>query len=87
MYVADGYLLHNPCTHLSAQLKQQLSDLVASVGARPNVRLGVDCGDAAAVSLIEDLYRMGFRSFSIPIPASAGMRLALGQFAARSDEP
>ena len=86
-YVADGYLSHNPRTHLGAQLQRHLIELVADVGERPNVRLGVDCGDAAAVSLIEDLYRVGFRSFSIPIPASAGMRLALGQFAARSDEP
>jgi pyruvate,orthophosphate dikinase len=85
-YVADGYLRHNPRTRLSAQLQQHLSELVAAVGTRPNVRLGVDCGDAAAVTLIEDLYRVGFRSFAIPIPASAGMRLALGQCAARSDE-
>jgi pyruvate, orthophosphate dikinase len=83
-YVSDGYLRHNPRTELSAQLKQQLSELVAVVSAKAGVRLGVDCGDAAAVSLVEDLYRVGFRTFSIPIPASAGTRLALGQCAARS---
>jgi pyruvate,orthophosphate dikinase len=85
-YVADGYLRHNPRTELGAHLRQQLGDLVAAVTARAGVRLGVDCGDGAAISLIEDLYRVGFRAFSIPIPASAGMRLALGQFAARSDD-
>lgn len=85
-YVADGYLRHNPRTHLSGPLKQLLTELVSSLSTKTSARLGVDCGDAAAGSLIEDLYRVGFRTFSIPIPASAGMRLALGQFAARSDE-
>ena len=85
-YVADGYLRHNPRTELGAHLKQQLGDLVTAVTSRAGVRLGVDCGDGAAVSLIEDLYCVGFRAFSIPLPASAGTRLALGQFAARSDE-
>ena len=50
------------------------------------MRLGVDCGDGAAISLIEDVYRVGYRAFSIPLPASAGARLALGQFAARCDD-
>ena len=85
-YVADGYLRHNPRTELGAHLEQQLGDLVAAVTARAAVRLGVDCGEGAAISLIEDLYRVGFRAFSIPLVASAGTRLALGQFAARSDD-
>ena len=85
-YVADGYLRHNPRTELGAHLKQQLGGLVAAVTARAGVRLGVDCGEGAAISLIEDLYRVGFRAFSIPLAASAGTRLALGQFAARSDD-
>ena len=85
-YVTDGYLRHNPRTELGTHLKQQLGDLVAAVTSRAGVRLGVDCGDGAAVSLIEDLYRVGFRAFSIPLPASAGTRLALGQFTARSDD-
>ena len=83
--MADGYLRHNPRTELGTHLKQQLGDLVAAVAARAGVRLGVDCGDGAAISLIEDLYRVGFRAFSIPLPASAGTRLALGQLSARSD--
>ena len=85
-YVADGYPQHNPRTELGAHLTRQLGELVAAVGATAGVRVGVDCADGAAVALIEDLYRVGFRAFSIPLAASAGMRLALGQFAARSDD-
>jgi len=87
-YVADGYLDHNPRNHVRAPLKRMLEELVNAVGASSQtaVRLGVDCGTSAAVSLVEDLYSVGFRTFSIPIPASASLRLALGQFAARSNE-
>jgi len=80
-YVGDGYLAHNPRTQLGPTLQGQLGQVVGAVGSTPSARLGVDCGDGAAITLIEDLYRAGFRAFSIPAPASAGMRLALGQFA------
>lgn len=81
-YIADGYLSQNPRTKLSAPLEKILTDLVQRVSAAsPGVRLGVECGDGTAVSLIEDLYRVGFRIFSVPQTASAGARLALGQLA------
>ncbi|MGE5117780.1 MAG: pyruvate, phosphate dikinase [Betaproteobacteria bacterium] len=82
-YVADGYLKHNPRTELSDPLRRELEQLVSGVaGAKTTARLGVDCGDGAALSLIEDLYRTGFRAFSVPVTASAGLRLALGHLAA-----
>jgi pyruvate, orthophosphate dikinase len=45
--------------------------------------LGVECGDGTALSLVEDLYAVGFRTFSTPPAAAASMRLALGQLASK----
>jgi pyruvate,orthophosphate dikinase len=81
-YVSDGYIRYNPRTEIGPALKRQIEELVAAVAsAGAGVRLGVDCGDGAALSLIEDLYRSGFRAFSVPASASGGLRLALGQLA------
>ena len=85
-YIAEGYLVSNPRTELGPHLKRQLGDLAAALVGRPGLRLGVDCGDGNATSLIEGLYDAGFRTFSIPVAASASMRLALGQFATRTDD-
>jgi pyruvate,orthophosphate dikinase len=79
----DGCLRHNPRADLGAYLKQQLGDLVLTVAGSSGARLGVDCGDGTAVSLIEYFYRVGFRAYVIPVSASAGKRLAFGQFAIR----
>lgn len=83
-YVADGYLRINPRTGLGRHLSRLLGDLVAAVGLHPGARLGVDCGDGTAHSLLEDLYHAGLRTFSVPAGATAGMRLALGHLATRS---
>ena len=81
-YIADGYLSQNPRTRLSRRLQALLQDMLAQVAqAAPGVRVGVECGEGTAVSLIEDLYRAGFRVFSVPSAACAGARLALGQLA------
>lgn len=81
-YVADGYLDHNPRTALGVDLHHALRSMVEAVGPVSGVpRLGVECGDGTALSLIEDLYRTGLRTFSVPASATAGMRLALGQLA------
>jgi pyruvate,orthophosphate dikinase len=87
-YVADGYLKHNPRTQLGAPLKRMLEQLVDAVAAssQSSARLGVDCGSGAAVSLVEDLYSAGFRTFSIPSPAGPSLRLAIGQFAATKEQ-
>jgi len=83
-YVADGYLDHNPRTGLRGPLRRMLEELVNALAASPQAgfRLGIDCGTSAAASLIEDLYSVGFRTFSIPIAAGPGLRLTIGQFAA-----
>lgn len=82
-YVADGYLRLNPRTGLGPHLRDVLGALVAAARLNPGLRLGVDCGDGTAQSLLEDLYQVGLRTFSVPAPATAGMRLALGQLAVR----
>jgi pyruvate,orthophosphate dikinase len=43
----------------------------------------VECGDGAALSLIEDLHAAGVRTFSVPAAALPAVRLALGQRAAK----
>lgn len=81
-YVADGYLNQNPRTALGTYLRNAFRSLVEEVGPiTGGLRIGVECGDGTALSLIEDLYRAGLRTFSVPAPATAGMRLGLGQLA------
>jgi pyruvate, orthophosphate dikinase len=81
-YVADGYLSHNPRTALGTDLRDALRTLAQAAGPMTGVpRLGVECGDGTALTLIEDLYRTGLRTFSVPASATAGMRLGLGQLA------
>ena len=84
-YVNDGYLSHNPRTALGPNLGQALRRMVQQTAATtrllPKLRLGAECGDGAALSLVEDLYRAGLRSFSVPTAGLAAVRLALGQLA------
>lgn len=82
-YVVDGYLRYNPRSTLGPHLRRHLGELVAGVGSVPGARLGVECGDGTALSLLEDLYRVGMRTFSVPAPSTAGIRLGLGQLAVR----
>ncbi len=86
-YLADGYLGYNPRSTLGPQLGQSLRELAASVTAIGGIRLGIECGDGTSMSLLEDLYRTGLRTFSAPAPTTAGLRLGLGQLAARSTSP
>jgi pyruvate,orthophosphate dikinase len=82
-YVADGYLQHNPRTALGCRLAEMFAAFAAAAARRPDVRLGVECGDGAAITLIEDLYRSGVRVFSLPSAAQPSARLALGQRAVK----
>jgi pyruvate, orthophosphate dikinase len=82
-YVADGYLTHNPRTALGSGLGALFHGLATAAARLPGVRLGVECGDGAALSLVEDLYRSGVRAFSLPTAALPSARLALGQLAAK----
>ncbi|MBB3180966.1 pyruvate, phosphate dikinase [Variovorax sp. Sphag1AA] len=79
-YLADGYLGYNPRTRLGPELRGVLQRLAQSPNA---AQVGVECGDGTALSLIEDLYALGLRIFSLPVGAIAGARLGLGQFAAK----
>jgi pyruvate,orthophosphate dikinase len=83
-YVNDGYLSHNPRTALGPNLGQALRQMASTTGQLPNLRLGAACGDGAALSLVEDLYRAGLRSFSVPTAGLAAVRLALGQLAIKA---
>jgi pyruvate, orthophosphate dikinase len=82
-YVSDGYLRHNPRTVLGPHLRRLIGGVVDAVRGVPGARFGVECGDGAALSLVEDLYRTGVRAFSVPIAGLAGARLALGQMAVK----
>jgi pyruvate,orthophosphate dikinase len=84
-YVIDGYLRYNPRSTLGPHLRNHLGDLVTSVGSVQGARLGAECGDGTALSLLEDLYRVGMRTFSVPAPTTAAVRLGLGQLAVRSN--
>ena len=83
-YVSDGHLAHNPRTSLGTHLRETLGRLMAAARSSPGLKLGVDCGEGAAMSLVHDLYEVGFRTFSVPLQSSASVRLALGQLAART---
>jgi len=83
-YLTDGYLKYNPRSSLGPELGTKLSQLATAVSAIGGVRLGIECGDGTSLSLLEDLYRTGMRTFSVPAPSTAGLRLGLGQLAARS---
>ena len=82
-YLSDGYLGYNPRTRLGPELRPVLMRLAQSPNAS---QVGVECGDGTALSLIEDLYALGLRIFSLPVGAIAGARLGLGQFAAKQAE-
>ena len=82
-YVGDGYLGHNPRTALGAQLGMLFCGVADAAQVGSGLRLGVECGDGAALSLVEDLYARGFRTFSVPMTALPSVRLALGQRAAK----
>jgi pyruvate,orthophosphate dikinase len=83
-YVADGYLEHNPRTRLGPELRTAVQQL-AQNPALGAAQLGVECGDGTALGLIEDLYGLGLRSFSLPVSAIASVRLGLGQFALKEN--
>jgi pyruvate, orthophosphate dikinase len=85
-YVADGYLRHNPRTALGPQLRTAIGNMVQQAQGRTAARIGVECGDGAAVALVEDLYNTGMRLFSVPAAAMAGVRLALGQWAVKASK-
>jgi pyruvate, orthophosphate dikinase len=81
-YVGDGYLRHNPRTSLGPQLRAAIGAVTAAGQGQDRARVGVECGDGAALTLVEDLYATGVRVFSVPTAALAGVRLALGRLAA-----
>jgi pyruvate,orthophosphate dikinase len=85
-YVADGHMSLNPRTALGPYLREALRSMMAGVRPAAGARLGVECGDGTALSLIEDLYREGLRHFSVPAPAMPASRLALGQLAAKEQQ-
>lgn len=82
-YVNDGYLAHNPRTTLGAHLGAIVTDVAAGAQGIAGLRLGVECGDGAALSLVEDLHAAGVRTFSVPVAALPSVRLALGQRATK----
>lgn len=82
-YVSDGYMAHNPRTALGTHLGSLLRSVATGAAGIAGLRLGVECGDGAALSLVEDLYAAGVRTFSVPVAALPSVRLALGQRAAK----
>lgn len=82
-YVSDGYMAHNPRTGLGAHLGALISDVAQAARGIAGLRLGVECGDGAALSLVEALHAAGVRTFSVPVAALPSVRLALGQRTAK----
>ncbi len=84
-YVADGYLPNNPRTALEGELARLLNEVGEFVEAPGGARFGVDCGEGAALSLIESLYRAGLRHFSVTSQSLSSVRLALGQLVVKDE--
>lgn len=82
-YAADGHMPHNPRTKLGTHLGALIRQAVTSAQGIPALRLGVECGEGVALSLIEDLHDVGVRIFSVPAAALPSVRLALGRHAAK----
>ena len=80
-YMAKGYVGHNPLTQIGPDLRKAIQGLALCVST--GAQVGVECGDGTSLSLIEDLYQLGLRNFSLPIGSLAGARLALGQLATK----
>jgi pyruvate,orthophosphate dikinase len=78
-YVNDGYMPHNPRTALGPHLGALVKGVAEAARNVEGLRLGVECGDGAALSLVEDLHAAGVRTFSVPVSALPSVRLALGQ--------
>ena len=82
-YVSDGYMAHNPRTGLGPHLGVLMGNVAKTARGIPGLRLGVECGDGAALSLVESLHAAGVRTFSVPVAALPSIRLALGQRTAK----
>lgn len=81
-YADEGCMDHNPRTALGPRLRAMF-ERAASFTPRQPLQLAVECGEGAALGLVEDLYRAGLRTFSVPVAALPAVRLALGQLAAK----
>lgn len=79
VYAAEGHMPHNPRTKLGTHLGALIRDAVARARESANPRLGMECGEGVALSLFEDLYDAGVRTFSVPAAALPSVRLALGR--------
>lgn len=82
-YVNEGLMERNPRTRLAPLIGDGLTALATAVATHPATRLGIECREATAMTLIEDLYDAGLRTFSVPAATAAGVRLRLGQLAAK----
>jgi pyruvate,orthophosphate dikinase len=80
-YLAEGYVGHNPRMQIGPDLREAIQRLALCVAK--GAQVCVECGDGTSLSLIEDLYQLGLRNFSLPIGSLAGARLALGQLATK----
>ena len=82
-YVAEGLMEQNPRTRLAPLLRDGFEGLVRTAEAATDCRLGIECREATAMSLVEDLYAAGLRTFSVPAATASGIRLRLGQLATK----
>jgi pyruvate,orthophosphate dikinase len=79
--LADGHDGFNSRAQLWPDLCEPIKRLALCTAK--GAQVGVDCGEGTALSLIEELYLLGLRHFSMPIGALAEARLALGQLEAK----
>jgi pyruvate,orthophosphate dikinase len=83
-YVSDGMMGLNPRMHVAPELLRTIETAIA--GANGVTRVGVECGEGAAPSLVADLRKVGLSVFSLTPSRSATVRLALGQTMSRRED-
>ncbi len=78
-YVASGHLSHHPRSALDTLSRELVQGLFAAAQKHPGCRLGIDLGGTPGLSVVTELYRLGFRNFTCPLDHYEGIRLLLGQ--------
>lgn len=81
-YRSDGFMRTNPRATLKPWLRDPIVALNAS--AAHGARVAIDCGTAASLDIVQELYRAGCRTFSVSAVQHQRYRLLLGQWAAET---
>jgi pyruvate,orthophosphate dikinase len=83
--LADDHDGFNPRAHIWPDLCEPIKRLALCTAK--SAQVGVECSEGTPLSLIEEMYLLGLRHFSLPIGILAEARLALGQLATKETTP